>query len=60
MFTDINYRRQGIAKMLLAKVVNEAREYGSGVVQITALDMGVLLYSDYGFVKNGNFMQYRL
>lgn len=59
MFTDINYRKQGIAKMLLAKVVNEAREYGCGVVQITASDMGVLLYSDYGFVKNGNFMQYR-
>ena len=37
-----------------------AKAYGCGVVQITASDMGVLLYSDYGFVKNGNFMQYKL
>ena len=22
-------------------------------------DMGVLLYTDFGFVKNGNFMQYK-
>ena len=28
--------------------------------QITASDMGVLLYTDFGFVKNGNFMQYKL
>lgn len=60
MFTDKDYRRRGIAKTLLAKVVNEAKEYGCGAVQITASDMGVLLYSDFGFVKNGNFMQYRL
>lgn len=60
MFTDKEYRRQGIAKELLSRVVNEAREYGCGTVQITASDMGVLLYTDFGFVKNGNFMQYRL
>lgn len=60
MFTDKEYRRRGIAKELLTRVVNEAREYGCGTVQITASDMGVLLYSDFGFVKNGNFMQYKL
>lgn len=60
MFTDNAYRRQGIAKELLSRVVNEARQYGCGAVQITASDMGVLLYSDFGFVKNGNFMQYHL
>lgn len=60
MFTDREYRRRGIAKELLTRVVNEAREYGCGTVQITASDMGVLLYSDFGFVKNGNFMQYKL
>lgn len=60
MFTDKDYRRKGIAKALLTRVVNEAKEYGCGAVQITASDMGVLLYSDFGFVKNGNFMQYRL
>ena len=60
MFTDPEYRRQGIAKELLSRVVEEARIYGCGVVQITASDMGVLLYTDFGFVKNGNFMQYKL
>lgn len=60
MYTDKAYRRRGIAKELLARVVEEAREYGCGTVQITASDMGVLLYSDFGFVKNGNFMQYKL
>lgn len=60
MYTDPHYRRMGIAKELLARVVDEARAYGCGTVQITASDMGVLLYTDFGFVKNGNFMQYRL
>ena len=60
MFTDKDHRRRGIAKKLLDLVVNDAREYGCGCVQITASDMGVLLYTDYGFRKNGNFMQYNL
>ena len=60
MFTDPSYRRMGIAKELLTRVVDEARKYGCGSVQITASDMGVLLYTDFGFVKNGNFMQYKL
>lgn len=59
MYTDNNYRRQGIARKLLSMVVEEARSYGCGAVQITASDMGVLLYQDFGFVKNGNFMQYK-
>ena len=60
MFTENDYRRQGIAKELLSRVMNEAKEYGCGCVQITASDMGILLYSDFEFVKNGNFMQYNL
>ena len=60
MFTDPGYRRMGIAKELLRRVVEEARAYGCGNVQITASDMGVLLYTAFGFRKNGNFMQYNL
>ena len=60
MFTDPDYRRMGIAKELLHRVVEEARVYGCGAVQITASDMGVKLYTAYGFVHNQNFMQYRL
>lgn len=60
MFTNPNYRRKGIAKELLSRVVNDARDYGCGTIQITASDMGVKLYTYFGFVHNGNFMQYRL
>ncbi len=60
MFTNPDYRRKGIARELLHRVVGEAREYGCGAVQITASDMGVKLYTAYGFVHNNNFMQYKL
>ena len=60
MFTEKAYRRQGIARELLSRVVEEARKRGCGAVQITASDMGVLLYTDFGFIKNNNFMQYKL
>lgn len=58
MYTLKEYRRKGIAKELLNRVVNEAKNYGCGTVHITASNMGVLLYTDFGFEKNGNFMQY--
>lgn len=60
MFTNPNYRRKGIAKELLSRVINDAKEYGCGTIQITASDMGVKLYTDFGFVHNNNFMQYKL
>ncbi|MDC7278086.1 GNAT family N-acetyltransferase [Butyrivibrio fibrisolvens] len=60
MYTNPDYRRMGIAKELLDRVVNEARNYGCGAVHITASDMGVKLYTAYGFKHNGNFMMYNL
>lgn len=60
MFTHKSYRRRGIARELLSRVVNEAKERGCDIVQITASDMGVLLYTNFGFKKNNNFMQYKL
>lgn len=60
MFTNPNYRRMGIAKKLLHRVIEDAKTYGCGTIQITASDMGVKLYSAYGFVHNGNFMQYKI
>lgn len=60
MYTDPAYRRMGIAKELLNRVVEEARFFGCGAVHITASDMGVKLYTAYGFKHNGNFMQYTL
>ena len=60
MYTEPAYRRQGIARELLSRVVEEARKHGCGAVQITASDMGVRLYTAFGFEKNENFMQYKL
>lgn len=60
MYTNPNYRRMGIARELLDRVIEEARQYGCGTIQITASDMGVKLYTAYGFIHNGNFMQYKL
>lgn len=60
MFTNPDYRRMGIAKDLLDHVVDEAKDYGCGAVWITASNMGVKLYTAYGFEHNGNFMAYKL
>ena len=60
MYTDPDYRRKGIAKELLSRVIKDANEYGCGTIQITASEMGVKLYTDFGFVHNENFMQYKL
>lgn len=58
IYTNPDYRRRGIAKELLNRVVEEAKKYGCGTIQITASDMGVKLYQAYGFVHKGNFMQF--
>ena len=60
MFTNPAYRRKGIARELLSRVIADAQDYGCGTVQITASDMGVKLYTDFGFIHNGNFMQYKI
>ena len=60
MFTDKEHRRKGIASELLKRVTDEARNCGCGTVQITASDMGVKLYTAFGFTHNNNFMQYKL
>ena len=48
MYTNPNYRRMGIAKELLNRVIEEAGAYGCGAVHITASDMGGKLYTAYG------------
>ena len=60
MYTKPGFRRRGIAKELLDRIVGEARNYGCGAVHITASDMGVKLYTAYGFKHNGSFMMYNL
>lgn len=51
MYTVEKYRRKGIARVLLNKVMDEAKNHGCSVAHVTASDMGVLLYEDFGFRK---------
>lgn len=60
MFVIPELRRQGIAHDLLARIVDEAKARGCGVIQITASNMGVPLYASYGFTHHANFMQLSL
>lgn len=60
MYTHPDYRRRGIARTLLSNLLQDARDRGCGVVQITASDMGVLLYRSMGFKHNKNFLQLTL
>ncbi len=57
MYTHPAYRRQGIARDLLCRVIDDAQARGCGVVQVTASDVGVSLYESVGFTKNSNFRQ---
>ena len=60
MWTDGAYRRQGIARRLLSIVAEAARAQGCGNLWVTASNMGVPFYCGFGFVHNGNFLQYKL
>lgn len=60
MYTAPAYRRMGIGSRLLSLVTEDARSAGCAAVHITASDMGVKLYSSFGFVKNHNFMYLNL
>ncbi len=60
MYTRPGYRRRGLARALLGKIAEEARARGCGGVQITASEMGVSFYENFGFRKNDRFLEFRL
>ena len=60
MYTDPAWRRQGIARDLLLRCLEEARSQGCGVAQITASGAGVHLYQSVGFAPNANYLQLSL
>lgn len=59
MYTLPAYRRLGIAKALLARIMEEARARGCGVVYISASEMGAPLYLSCGFQKHERFFQFQ-
>ena len=57
MYTDPNYRRQGIAYKTLDMLVNVSKERGIYQISLEATDMGRPLYEKYGFVKMESEME---
>ena len=57
MYTNPEYRRQGIAYHTLDLLIKDAREQGISHITLEATDMGRPLYERYGFVKMENEME---
>lgn len=51
MYTNPEYRRQGIAFYTLDLLVKDARAKGVSQIALEATDMGLPLYEKYGFIK---------
>ncbi|WP_113883858.1 MULTISPECIES: GNAT family N-acetyltransferase [Cytobacillus] len=57
MYTNENYRGQGIAKNLLSKLVEEVKLYGISRIWLGASDMGRPLYKKFGFKEADGFLE---
>ncbi|MBE5949046.1 MAG: GNAT family N-acetyltransferase [Lachnospiraceae bacterium] len=57
MYTNPDYRRQGIAFKTLDLLVADAKERGITSISLEATDMGRPLYEKYGFVKMNDEME---
>ncbi len=51
MYTLQEYRRQGIARILFDKIVEEAKSLGYRKITLHATEMGWKLYENFGFVE---------
>ena len=49
VWTHENYRRQGLAYMLLKNIISEAKTKGVDRISLKATDMGRLVYEKLGF-----------
>lgn len=58
MYTNPNYRRQGIAYKTLDLLVLAAKEKGVSSISLEATEMGQPLYEKYGFIKMNNEMEF--
>ena len=57
MYTDPEYRRQGIAYKTLELLVQDSKARGIDHITLEATDMGRPLYEKYGFVQMPSEMQ---
>ncbi len=57
MYTDPEYRRQGIAFETLRLLVEDAKERGINAISLEATEAGRPLYEKFGFVKMNDEME---
>jgi len=57
MYTNPDYRRQGIAFKTLDLLVSDAKAKGISTISLEATDMGSPLYMKYGFIKMNDEME---
>lgn len=57
MYTNVNYRRKGIATKVLDLLIQESKNKSVTDISLEATDMGRPLYEKYGFVKMNNEMR---
>ncbi|HEY8958176.1 GNAT family N-acetyltransferase [Chitinophaga sp.] len=60
VFTLPAFRRRGIAKALLQKILDEAKERNTGKISLHTSEEGRLLYEQFGFVAGDNEMTCQL
>lgn len=56
VYTNRQYRRQGIASQMLSILINEAKEKGVTEISLDATESGRELYKKYGFVESNECM----
>ena len=56
MYVKPNFRRRGIARTMLYKLIKKALEKGYKIIMLNASEMGKPLYEKMGFVESRNGM----
>lgn len=57
MYTNINYRRKGIAYKTLDMLIKDIKNKGITSISLEATEMGRPLYEKYGFISMNNEME---
>ncbi|MPR34589.1 GNAT family N-acetyltransferase [Salmonirosea aquatica] len=58
MFTEVGYRRYGLANLLMKTLLRWCEEQGVGSVTLNASEAGKPLYEKLGFAEVKNFMKW--
>jgi len=58
MFTEVDYRQYGLAKLLIQTILNWCTQQGVGSVTLNASSAGKPLYEKAGFTEVKNFMKW--